>query len=271
MTHGGPVVEAVDLTKVFRSGPVWKAAVQQVNLHIDAGETLGLVGESGSGKSTLGRLLTRLLKPEKGEVRWEGERIRHLRGRGLRFARRRIQMVFQDASASLNPRMIAGAAVAEGIRIHRRVTAGEAHLLAERLLERVGLDRSFFSRFPAELSGGQAQRVAIARALSVEPKFMVLDEPFSALDPVTSAEVLNLLLSLQAETGIAFLFITHDLGLLGHLADRIAVMLRGRVVETASADVLFRSPEHEYTRLLLDSVPGQNRLETGTLMVRQDL
>ena len=253
MSKTVPVVEASALVKGFGSAPRGTTAVSGVSLQIQPGETLGLVGESGSGKSTLGRLLVRLLDPDAGQVQWEGVPASRLRAGALRAARRRMQMVFQDPAASLNPRMTVGGAVMEGIRCLGRTGAREARRGALRLLERVGLDRSFFTRFPWELSGGQAQRTV----LSVEPKFLVLDEPFSALDSLTSAEVLNLLLHLQEAYGVACLFITHDLGILGHLADRIAVMQSGEVVETAPASELFQAPRHACTRRLLASVPGQ--------------
>lgn len=259
MTHRAPLLEAVDLARSYDRGHRRVNAVRGVSLRVFPGETLGLVGESGSGKSTLGRLLVRLEAPDRGQVYWAGQPAMALRGRGLRTARRSYQMVFQDAVASLNPRFTVLQTLSEALQV-AQPGVGRAKLLgnANRLLERVGLDPNVVrTRRPMQLSGGQAQRIAIARALAARPRFLALDEPFSALDPVTTAELTNLLLELQSTHELGYLFITHDLGILGHLADRIAVMCRGEVVEQSTARRIFEAPDHQYTRALLARVPGQ--------------
>jgi peptide/nickel transport system ATP-binding protein len=259
MIRRTPLLEAVDLARSYHRGRQRVNAVQGVSLTVFPGETLGLVGESGSGKSTLGRLLVRLEAPDRGQVFWAGRPALELRGHGLRTARRHYQMVFQDAVASLNPRFTVGETLSEALQA-AHPGAGRATLLrdATRLLKRVGLDPAVFrNRRPMQLSGGQAQRIAIARALAAEPRFLALDEPFSALDPVTTAELTNLLLELQSTHDLGYLFITHDLGILGHLADRIAVMCRGEIVEQAAARPILEAPDHPYTRALLARVPGQ--------------
>jgi peptide/nickel transport system ATP-binding protein len=238
-------------------------AVDRVSLKVYPGETVGLVGESGSGKSTLGRLLVRLEEPDGGQVLWAGLPAAELRGRRLRAARRGYQMVFQDPVASLNPRFTVVETLAEALRVARPgIEKATIPRDAMKLLARVGLEPAVFrGRRPAQLSGGQAQRVAIARALAARPRFIALDEPFSALDPVTAAELLNLLLELQSAHGLGYLFITHDLGSLGHLADRVAVMRSGEIVEFAPAGRVFDSPDHAYTRELLAKVPGRRLAE----------
>jgi len=259
MSSRTPVIQAVELARTYRTGRGRVHAVREVSLEVFPGETLGLVGESGSGKSTLGRLLVRLEDSDRGQVLWSGRPAAALRGRDLRAARRGYQMVFQDPVASLDPRFTVLATLTEALRAARPgVPHGILRGLATALLRRVGLDPSRFEhRRPFQLSGGQAQRVAMARALAVRPRFIAMDEPFSALDPVTAAELLNLLLELQSAHALAYLFITHDLGSLGHLADRIAVMRRGRIVEESPARKLFDAPEHPYTRELLARVPGR--------------
>jgi oligopeptide/dipeptide ABC transporter ATP-binding protein len=232
-------------------------AVAGVDIAIGRGEALGLVGESGSGKSTLGRLLLRLARPTGGTVVFDGQDITAADRATLRPLRRRMQMVFQDPFGSLNPRMRVGDAVAEGLVLHRLAAPVAAREKAAALLARVGLPPEAFGRPPRALSGGQRQRVAIARALAVDPDFLVADEPVSALDVSVGAEILALLRELRAERGLALLFVSHDLGAVRALCDRVAVLYLGRVMEEAPADALFRAPRHPYTRALLSASPGR--------------
>jgi oligopeptide/dipeptide ABC transporter ATP-binding protein len=264
-----PLLEARDLVKRFDGGGLLGPrrtvfAVNGVSFDLAAGETLGLVGESGSGKSTVGRLVLRLTEATSGAVRFDGIDVLGLSGAALRALRRRMQIVFQDPFSSLDPRMKAGAAVAEGLEIHRLLPRAGIRARVEALLGEVGLDASFMDKFPHECSGGQRQRLVIARALGVDPAFLVCDEPVSALDVSVQAQVLNLLAALQRHRGIALLFIAHDIAVVRQLAHRIAVMYFGRIVELASSDVLIRSPRHPYTQALLSAVPepepgGRNR------------
>jgi oligopeptide/dipeptide ABC transporter ATP-binding protein len=268
-----PLVEVRNLTKDFPSGGGWFTtrhvvrAVDDVSLTIDRGETLGLVGESGSGKTTLGRLMLRLLEPTAGMVQYDGKNIFALDSRALRALRRRIQLVFQDSSGSLNPRMRVGAAVKEPIAVHRLYPRDEADRRVAELFAEVGLDTPVVNSYPHELSGGQRQRVGIARALSVEPDFLVLDEPVSALDVSVQAQVLNLLADLKGRRGLTYLLIGHDLAVVRHLADRVAVMYFGRIVEQAPTAKLYEAPRHPYTVTLLSSVPQPDPHERSERIV----
>ena len=253
----GHLLEAEGLVKRYTARVGWKKrpllAVDGVSLHVDAGETLGLVGESGCGKSTLGRLLLHLEAPSAGEVFFDGQRVDK---ESVRALRRSMQMVFQDASAALDPRLTILESVAEGLDIHRLCkTRAERRERVAALLERVGLEPAWMGRFPHELSGGQRQRVGIARALAVEPRFLVCDEPVSALDVSARAQVLELLASLQRDLGLGCLFIAHDLAAVRQLSDRLAVMYLGRVVETGPAEEVLSRPLHPYTRMLIASAP----------------
>jgi oligopeptide/dipeptide ABC transporter ATP-binding protein len=229
-------------------------AVDGVDLAISPGETLALVGESGSGKSTLGRVLLYLEKPTVGDVVFEGTTLRHLNARALRRQRRRMQMVFQDPYGSLNPQFSVGDTLAEPLALHG-LHAGDRVARVAQLLELVGLSPALARRHPHEFSGGQRQRIAIARALAVEPRLIVCDEPVSALDVSIQAQVLNLLEDLQERFAMAYLFIAHDLAVVKHIADRVAVMYLGRIVEEAPTDMLFSAPRHPYTQALLASIP----------------
>ena len=244
-----PLLEARDLVKVFGT----QRAVDGVSFSIAAGETLALVGESGSGKTTTGRIVLRLIEPTAGNVDFDGTDIRVLDAPAMRAVRRRMQIVFQDPAEALSPWMRVGALVREGIEVHRIAEGTEADARVRRLLEEVGLRPELASRYPHELSGGQRQRVCIARALAVEPALIVCDEVVSALDVSVQAQVLNLLLALQRARGIAYLFISHDLAVVERIADRVAVMRQGRIVEQGEAAQVFSAPAHEYTRALLAS------------------
>ncbi|MEE8104675.1 MAG: ABC transporter ATP-binding protein [Planctomycetota bacterium] len=230
-------------------------AVDGVSFHVGKAETLGLVGESGCGKTTVGRSLLRLIEPTAGGVWFGGEDVLRLGGGALRRMRRRMQIIFQDPYSSLNPRMTVLDIVGESLSVHGIAKGKEKEDRVKELLERVGLDKRYVNRYPHEFSGGQRQRIGIARALALGPEFIVCDEAVSALDVSIQAQVINLLMDLKEEFGLAYLFIAHDLSVVRHISDRVAVMYLGEIVETAGVDALFESPHHPYTQALLSAVP----------------
>lgn len=263
---GNPLVKIQDLVMHFpitqgiiiqhKVGAVH--AVDGVSLSIPKGGTLGLVGESGSGKSTIGRCVVRLYKPTKGHIFVDNQDLVGMEGGQLRTLRRRVQMVFQDPYASLNPRYTIGSLIAEPMFIHRTGSRSEIRDRTEDLLQRVGLNPNLVDRYPHEFSGGQRQRIAIARAISTHPEFIIADEPVSALDVSIRAQILNLMSRLQQEMGLTYLFISHDLSVVRHVAPRIAVMYLGKIVEVADRDDIYSAPMHPYTAALLSAVPIPN-------------
>jgi peptide/nickel transport system ATP-binding protein len=268
-----PLVELDHLTKhfsvkqgVFARGKGVVHAVEDVSLVVNKGETLGIVGESGCGKSTTARLMLRLLDPTGGSIKFEGRDITTLSQRQLRPLRREMQMIFQDPYSSLNPRKTIGQIVGAPFAIHK--TEADAKTRVRELLARVGLSPEHFNRYPHEFSGGQRQRIGVARALALQPKLIVCDEPVSALDVSIQAQVLNLLRELQQEFDLTYVFISHDLSVIRQIADRIAVMYLGRVVETGLAEAIYEHPKHPYTAALLSAVPraggeGRRRIVLG--------
>ncbi|HTZ76526.1 MAG TPA: ABC transporter ATP-binding protein [Stellaceae bacterium] len=262
-TRTGPLLAVEKLSKhytvgkrLFGGGGVALRAVDGISFHINRGETFGLVGESGCGKSTAGKAILRLVEPTAGSVRLDGVEITALSRRALHEQRRNMQAIFQDPFASLNPKMTAAAIVNEPFVNYRLFSRRERAERVAALFARVGLRPDHMRRYPHEFSGGQRQRLGIARALALEPKLVIGDEPVSALDLSVQAQVINLMVRLQEELGLSYLFIAHDLAVVRHISDRIAVMYLGRIVETASARILFATPAHPYTRMLLASVPS---------------
>ncbi len=263
IAKGETLLEVTDLVKHFpvKSGILFDREVDQVravdgiNFSVAKGETLGLVGESGSGKSTACRAVLQLLKPTSGSVKFEGREIAGLGRKELRPLRREMQMIFQDPYASLNPRKRVGQIVGDQLKIQKVASGKELRTRVEALLDRVGLSPEHYNRFPHEFSGGQRQRIGIARALALEPKLVFCDEPVSALDVSIQAQIVNLLDDLQDEMGLTYVFVAHDIGVVRHISDRIAVMNHGKIVETGEADQVCEHPRDEYTKKLLAAVP----------------
>jgi len=265
-----PLLEVKNLTKHF---PIKRGllssvvgsvqAVTDVSFSVGAGETLGLVGESGCGKTTIGRTILRLIEPSAGEIWFEGKNLATMSHEQLRPFRKRMQIIFQDPYSSLNPRMTVEQIIAEGLIVHGMAKgARERRLIVQDLLRRVGLPPQAIERYPHEFSGGQRQRIGIARALAVEPRFIVCDEAVSALDVSVQAQIINLLMDLQQESGISYLFIAHDLSVVEHIAQRVAVMYLGHIVELSKTEDLYRDPRHPYTRALLSAVPKRTPEDT---------
>ncbi len=274
------LLKVESLSKSFTSGGMWSGkrkvthAVNDVSFEVAKGETLAIVGESGSGKSTTARLVMRLLEADAGRITLLGEDVSQLKGSALRRKRRHMQMVFQDPFASLNPRMKIADSVGEGLRVHApELNSKQRRAKVAGILEQCGMDDSVLDRYPHQFSGGQRQRIGIARALAVSPELLVLDEPVSALDVSVQAQILNLLSDLQKEHELAYLFISHDLSVVRHVADRVAVMFAGRIVEQGDVQDVYVRPKHPYTRELLDARPvghPSQRHAAGDEIVRSD-
>lgn len=263
MTHSLLSVSDLRIHFPVRGGVLLKQtasvkAVDGVSLEIQGGETLGLVGESGCGKSTLGKAVVRLLKPTSGSIRFEQSDITRLSQSQLRPLRRNFQMIFQDPAESLDPRMSVRAIIEEPFLIHGMGTRQERVKWVNELLDRVGLPAASAERYPFEFSGGQRQRIGIARALALKPRFIVCDEPVSALDVSVQSQILNLLVELQKDFGLSYLFIAHDLSVVKHVSDRVAVMYLGKIVELASAEQIYQNPRHAYTKALLSAIPSHD-------------
>ena len=272
-----PLLEVKNLRKSFRvSDSLGRkagrlVAVNDISFFIEQGETLGLVGESGCGKSTTGRLILQLLKPDQGQIIYDGTELIGLSPGKMRPWRRRMQMIFQDPFSSLNPRMTVAATLSEPLVIHRLVPQRQIRDKVIELLEKVGLTADHEQRYPHEFSGGQRQRIGIARALAVEPQLIIADEPVSALDLSVQAQILNLLQKIKQEQQLSYLFIAHDLAVIEHVSDRIAVMYLGNIVELCSAEELYRNPRHPYTEALLNAVPVPDPAHARPLALKGEI
>ncbi|RYL95207.1 dipeptide ABC transporter ATP-binding protein [Sporolactobacillus sp. THM7-4] len=272
------ILEVKDLKKFFyaHKGLIGNhrqeiKAVDGINFSVFRGETLGIVGESGCGKSTMGRAILQLQKPTEGSVTFEGIELTRLKNHKLRKLRKDIQMIFQDPFGSLNPRMTVGAMLKETVQTHHVVKSNETKEYVENMLEQVGLKKSFYSRYPHEFSGGQRQRISIARALAVKPKMIVCDEAVSALDVSVQAQILNLLQRLKKQYGLTYLFISHDLSVVKHISDRVAVMYLGQIVELADKKEMFNNPLHPYMKALLSAIPLVNQESRERIILKGEV
>ncbi|SEM14915.1 peptide/nickel transport system ATP-binding protein [Syntrophus gentianae] len=276
--QSGAILEIIEARKIFTvqreifsREPIKIHALNGVSLTLYKGETLGLVGESGCGKSTLGRLILHLDKPTEGRILFQGQDIFAYDRQALKGYFRKVQLIFQDPQASLNPRKTAGDAIGEPLLVHRIVPGAEVQSRVAKLLETVGLSQDSIDRYPHEFSGGQRQRIGIARAISLQPELIIADEPVSALDVSVQAQILNLLKELQQSFGLTYLFITHDLAVVRHMSDRIAVMYLGKIVELAENRELYDRPVHPYTLALFAAIPGLSPGQTKRRILREDL
>lgn len=251
-----PLIEVRNLKKYFSTARGELHAVDDVSLKIEKGKTMGVVGESGCGKTTLGRTIIHLLESTSGEILFDGADVTHVKGKGLRDLRENMQIIFQDPYSSLNPRMSVESIIKEPLVLSKHYEKSEIQIQTEKLMDLVGVDRRFTQSYPHELDGGRRQRVGIARALALNPKFVVCDEPVSALDVSIQAQVLNLLKDLQDELGLTYMFVTHDLSVVRHISDDICVMYLGQLVETSPSRELFKVPLHPYTKALLSAIPS---------------
>lgn len=259
MSTNKPLIKTIDLIKYFNTPNGLLHAVDGINLSIEKGETLGIVGESGCGKSTLGRTILRLIEPTSGQILYDREDICRLNDRQMKEMRKKMQIIFQDPYASLNPRLSVGELIAEPMKVTKMFDSRKQ--LDERifqLMEIVGIDDRFVNSYPHELDGGRRQRIGIARALSLNPEFIVCDEPVSSLDVSIQAQILNLMMDLQEKMGLTYMFITHDLSVVKHISNKIAVLYLGQCVEYASSEELFNNPIHPYTKALLSAIPIPN-------------
>jgi len=278
MIEEGPLLKIENLKKYYRvtAGLIPRTlgeikAVDGVSLDIAEGEVLGLVGESGCGKSTLGKAILRLEEPTGGEVSFQGTDVLAMNKRELRTLRGKIQIVFQDPDSSLDPRMTVGDSIEEALIVHGISGASEREQRVARLMEKVGLEANFAERYPHEFSGGQRQRIGIARALAMNPRLIIADEPVSALDVSVQAQILNLMMDIQDDDGLSYMFVSHDLAIVKYIADRVAVMYLGKIVELADKAELFRNPWHPYTAALLSAVAGLRTAGGGRILLNGDM